>query len=271
MEPWHKTSAVEFTLVNAGYFWSDGGAAMGILPKTIWQKTCVVDDKNRIKFELDLLLIRYEDKLALVDTGLGERISEKFKIMASASDFVLIENLKRINIEPENIDFVILTHLHADHAGGIISGIDHPYLTFPQALHIIQTDEWKIAHSPDLLNKAAYDFPHNLSLLADKGNYLLIDGDYELFPGVLLKKLGGHTEGLQGLRIEGENEIIYYPADLFPVKQLISSSLVSAYDVCRKDSFRIKSAIIEDVKKHKGRIILNHDPETKFIDYQSLR
>ena len=105
-------------IVSDGNFWLDGGAMFGVVPKVLWNKLNPADDQNRIKLALNCLLIDTGNKKVLIDTGVGEKLSEKFKgIYRVERDNGLLSSLRSAGVEPEDIDFVINTHLHFDHCG----------------------------------------------------------------------------------------------------------------------------------------------------------
>jgi hypothetical protein len=153
--------------VLAGYYWTDAGAFMGVLPYFIWQDKVELDERHRLKMHLNLLLIQTEGKNILVDTGVGNRLNKRRKEIYNPSDFILPAGLTQLGLSPSDVTDVIMTHLHFDHAGGIISeqeGTD--FLTFPKAVFHIQSKEWQMAKQPDKLNQAAYQFEHQLALLS---------------------------------------------------------------------------------------------------------
>ncbi|MCD4797236.1 MAG: MBL fold metallo-hydrolase [Candidatus Cloacimonetes bacterium] len=239
---------------------------MGVLPKAIWEKFLETDEKNRIKLALNLLLIRTEGKNILIDTGIGNKISDKIKKIFNPSEFVLLQNLSKLSIAREDINFVVLTHLHFDHAGGVTSLIDgRKELTFPNAIHIIQKREWETAKKPDELNKASYNFEEDLKLLEETGNYRLVDGNHRLTDEITLELTGGHSEGMQIVRIESNGELGYFPGDIIPQEAHRHLSVTSAYDICRKDTFRAKKKILQEVEKYKGIIFLNHDNKKNIL------
>ncbi len=248
--------------IDGGYYFSDAGAALGVFPRALWENKISTDFKYRMKFNLNLGLIKSETTQILIDTGIGNRISDKEKKIYNPSEYKLFESLNLLKIKPDEIDYVILTHLHFDHAGGIVSNIDgKEKLTFPNAIHIIQKDEWQTAEFPDEVNKAAYNFQKHLALLAEKGNYRLIDGDEEIIPGIILQKAGGHSNGCQIVRMEGEENLAYYAGDIIPSQMHIPLGITSAYDICRKDTVKVKKKILEELVKLNGFLILNHDSE----------
>ena len=239
---------------------------MGVLPKAIWKKFLETDKKNRIKLALNLLLIRTKGKNILIDTGIGNKITKKIKKIFNPSEFVLLQNLSKLNVAREDINFVVLTHLHFDHAGGVTSFIDsRKELTFPNAIHIIQKKEWETAKNPDELNKASYNFEEDLKLLEETGNYKLVDNNYQLTDEITLELTGGHSEGMQVVRIKSNGELGYFPGDIIPQETHRHLSVTSAYDICRKDTFQAKKKILQEINKYKGIIFLNHDNEKSFL------
>ena len=241
---------------------------MGVMPKALWKKLLQADEKNRIELAFNLLLIRSDDKNILIDTGLGNKLSDKVKKIYSPSKFILLESLAKLGLTRNDIDFVVLTHLHFDHAGGVTSIIDNKkVLTFPNAIHVIQKKEWEVAKDPDELNKASYNFEKDLQLLEDVGNYKLIDGDFHLTKDVTLELTGGHSEGTQVVRIENKNELAYYPGDILPMEVNRHLAVTTAFDLNRKDTFKAKKRILSEINKRDGIIFLGHDSNKQFIRF----
>ncbi|MCD4650732.1 MAG: MBL fold metallo-hydrolase [Candidatus Cloacimonetes bacterium] len=263
-----KIGNAEFTVLNAGSFWSDAGAAMGILPWAIWKKSLVTDDKNRIQAAINLLLIKSEGKNILVDTGLGNRLTETDYKHFNPETASLPELIRAAGTDPEAMDFVILTHLHFDHAGGIVThrnGKD--YLAFPNAVHVINRKEWEIAVKPDLLNNAAYDYESNLKLLDTRGNVLLVDQNFAITSEVMVEHVGGHTNGMQVVWIRSNGAKGCYPADILSREANLKIPLCFAYDVCRKETAAAKIAILNELKEANGWLFLNHDMDNAYIKF----
>ncbi|PKN77907.1 MAG: MBL fold metallo-hydrolase, partial [Candidatus Cloacimonetes bacterium HGW-Cloacimonetes-1] len=129
---------------------------MGVLPWSIWNKKIATDERRRLLMSLNLLLIRSEDRCILVDTGLGNRLNERQQDIYNPSEFLLPISLGELGIKDTDVTDVIMTHLHFDHAGGIVTDFgNEDRLTFPNATYWIQKDEWEMAKHPDGLNKAA--------------------------------------------------------------------------------------------------------------------
>ncbi len=248
--------------VSAGHYWSDGGALLGVLPYAIWKDKVPSDERRRKKMELNLLLIVCEGRRILIDTGLGNRISEKQRDIYQPSEFALPVSLAALGFRDTDITDVILTHLHFDHAGGIVTAFhQHEALTFPKAKYWIQHAEWEIAKNPDNLNRAAYLYEEQLSLLEREGKIELIDGEVEIAPGVSAVKCGGHTQGTQYVQIHADDGFYIYAGDIIATMFHTRLAITSAYDVCRADTVKAKEEIYRRLKAHNGTLLINHDPK----------
>lgn len=258
--------------VSAGHYWSDGGALNGVLPYAIWKDKIKTDELRRQKMELNLLLIVIDERRILIDTGLGNRLSDKQKEIYRPSDFALPASLGELGYRDIDITDVIMTHLHFDHAGGIVTNFgDHDALTFPKARYWIQRAEWEMAKNPDGLNKAAYAFEQQLSLLEAQGKLQLIEDELEIAPGIKCVKCGGHTVGSQYVEIESDAGFYIYAGDIIATKFHASLAITSAYDVCRKDTFKAKQEIYSRLKAKSGTLLLNHDTRFWEIAISELR
>lgn len=258
--------------VFAGHYWSDGGALMGVLPYAIWKDKIKTDERRRQKMDLNLLLIVSENRKILVDTGLGNRLSDKQRDIYQPSDFALPQALGELGFRDIDITDVIMTHLHFDHAGGIVTSFgEHEDLTFPKARYWIQKDEWEIAKNPDGLNQAAYSFDHQLSMLNQKGRVNLIEGEVEIAAGVRCVKCGGHTHGSQYVQIQTSDAFYIYAGDIIATKFHTSLAITSAYDICRADTFKAKKDIYSRLKQHNGYLLLDHDTKYWEIPITDLR
>jgi glyoxylase-like metal-dependent hydrolase (beta-lactamase superfamily II) len=258
--------------VLAGDYWTDGGAMMGVLPWAIWGKFDPTDERRRKHLSLNLLLAIGEGRVILTDTGLGNRLSDKQKDIYRPSEFLLPVSLAELGIRDIEVTDVVMTHLHFDHAGGIVTDFgNEERLTFPNATYWIQASEWEVAKNPDGLNRAAYDFDHQLKLLEEKGRIELVEGERELAPGVLIKRVGGHTTGSQIVELETESGFYIYPGDIISTLFHTSPSITSAYDVCRKDTYKAKQYIYSRLKEKQGFLLLDHDLGKWEIPVSELR
>lgn len=267
MIPVLKSKNFQISLLRAGSYFSDAGASLGVLPKAIWSKDLLDDDKFCIPMALNCLLIQSGSLNILVDTGVGNVLTDKQLKIYRPSSFTLLEELKEAGLNREDIQHVILTHLHFDHIGGILHQDFPGELTFPNAYHHIQKPEWLTATNPDELNAPAYPFQQHLSLLSDSFKLNLPDGDTEIIPGVTLVLAKGHSEGMQMVRIEDEDTLVYYAGDIIPSRYHLNLPVISAYDLCRKTTFNVKKRIVEELKTHKGLLVFDHDFEMPYFQF----
>jgi len=260
------------SLVSAGHYWTDAGAFFGVLPWFIWHDKVETDDRQRLKMNLNLLLIRTEGRNILVDTGVGNRLNKRRREIYNPSEFELPASLASLGLSTLDITDVIMTHLHFDHAGGVVSDADgSDVLTFPQAVWHIQQAEWDMAKNPDKLNRAAYQFEHQLSLLDRIGRLHLYEGDCEIAPGVFTRKTGGHTTGMQVVEVR-QNGISYiYAGDIIPTRFHLPLAITSSYDVCREASYQAKQMIYTTLSESGGFLLLDHDTSAWQLSYEEIQ
>ncbi len=252
------------SILEAGRFRLDGGAMFGVVPRVLWEKRKQPDDKNRIAMATNLLLIQYQDRNILVDTGIGTKYDEKFKKIYAVEDdpYNLTQALEKAGLTAEAITDVILTHLHFDHTGGSTTrnaeGAVVP--TFPNARYYVQKSQYEWALNPSEKDRASF-FPENYVPLYKTGQLELLDGDGELFPGIRVMTVTGHTPGQQMVRVEGEGQTVLFAADLIPLEPHLSIPWVMAYDLYPLETIREKKAILNRAVEENWIVVFEHDPE----------
>jgi len=257
----------EFNLctVSDGKFWLDGGAMFGVVPKVLWNKLNPADDENRIELGLNCLLIKTPTKYVLIDTGIGEILKDKFKnIYKVERDFGLIVSLGKNGVKPENIDFVINTHLHFDHCGGNTiekNGVVVP--TFPNAQYIIQKQEWFDATHTNERTKSSY-LRDKFIPVEKAGQLFLADGEYEVLPGIKVVVTNGHTKGHQSVMIESDAKKAIYLGDLIPTASHMKLPYIMGYDLLPLNVLEKKKEVIRKAIEEKWLLIFEHDPKTQF-------
>ena len=291
---------IELFVISAGHYFADAGAAMGVLPYKLWSDNIVLDQYRRVKLDLNCLLIKiqcapessskkndFSDKInILVDCGIGNCNSEKLNKIYQPSNSTLINELASVGMSPDQINMVVLTHLHFDHAGGILEKNIHDIptvdfnnkrdvvnpnssnkLLFKNAKYLIQKDEWETALNPDSLNMAAYTIIEQYNLLNKSDQIRLIEGEIELYKEIFVEKVDGHSPGMQVLKINDLGEFIYFGSDAFPLQFHLTPSVTSAYDISRKELHKNKEKILKELKSHGGKLIFSHEIEKKWIEF----
>ena len=256
----------DFTLqiVSGGTFRIDGGTMFGVVPRVLWSAVFEPDEENRIAQATNCLLIRSQAHTVLVDTGYGTRMSEKQRrrLQAESGD-VLFESLAELGVSPEEIDTVILSHLHFDHVGGAVREDEHGQAVpaFPNAAYVVQQGEWERATAGAHELRAAYSAEW-VAPLSEAGQLELVDGDVEVRAGSHALVTGGHTRDHQALLIESEGQQAFYPVDICPSTRHLPSLWCLAYDENLLETRRCKSELLGRAADENWLVLFDHDPGT---------
>jgi glyoxylase-like metal-dependent hydrolase (beta-lactamase superfamily II) len=251
-------------IIHFGSFRLDGGSMFGSVPKALWSRLIPADSDNCIPLVCRSLLIEDEKRKILVDVGNGDKWSDKLRAIYAINTTCF----KDLPFKRDEITDVILTHLHFDHAGGITrysdSGDKELELTYPNARIHLQRANWERANNPTAKDRASY-LSENILPLKTKGADLLnlIDGvigeDFEIFPGIKLHRVDGHTPGQQWIEVIGEKERIFFPTDLIPTSHHVQLAFHMGYDVCADTLLIEKQAFLERASESGVRICFQHD------------
>ena len=253
---------LELISLSDGMMRLDGGAMFGVVPRVFWKKTNPPDELNRIAISINPLLIKADGRNILVDTGNGDKFSEKLlNIYGIERKDTLLKSLSDVGLMPEDINMVINTHLHFDHCGGNTyvgkDGSLRP--TFPNARHIVQNAEWEDATNTNELTRAGY-FAENFAPLKEAGLIDLVVGDMEISPGVSVVRTPGHNRGHQSVKIESEGRTAFFLGDLIPTAAHIPLPYLMGYDLFPLELLEVKRKILEDAVKGRWLLIFEHDP-----------
>ncbi len=249
-----------------GFFHLDGGAMFGVVPKPLWEKIFPADEQNRIRLALNSFLIKKEDILILIETGIGSDLEPKiFEYYSIERDPGLVGSLQRLGYQAEDIAFVINTHLHFDHCGGNTckneKGEDVP--TFPKAKYIIQKREWEYALNPSERDKPSY-LKQNFIPLEEHGQLQLVDGDSEITEGVEVVLVPGHTTSHQCVKVQSGSQIFFFLGDLVPTSGHIGLPYIMSYDLNPQVTLENKKKIFNQAIKENWILGFNHDPDHFF-------
>jgi glyoxylase-like metal-dependent hydrolase (beta-lactamase superfamily II) len=255
----------DVTMIDAGRYKLDGGAMFGVVPRTLWQKENPPDEKNRITMSLNTLLLVGDGKIILIDTGVGDKFTDKFREIYAIdySEHSLVKSLLQHNIQPENVTDVILTHLHFDHVGGstYYDNEGNLQLQFPNATHYVQKKQLEWAQKGFAKDRASY-LSENIQPLIDSGQLKVLSGAEELFKDVELLLSDGHTVAQQLVLIRGNGKNLLYAADLIPMTAHIPLPWVMAYDLYPVTSIQEKEEILKKAVAENWMIFFEHDPRT---------
>lgn len=257
--------------IPTGIFGLDGGAMFGTVPKVLWEKTNPADDKNRIQMEARALLLKSPGSNILIDTGngadfiakYGEKLGSKFKEMYNIDESgpSLLNSLKHYGLSPEDIDHVVLTHFHFDHAGGATTEKNGKLVpTFSKAKYWAQQGNLKTAQSPNLRERASY-YPANTQPLIDAGVLNLLDGDHENFlPHLSAITSNGHTHQQQMIKISGDDKTLLYCADVVPTSTHVKVAWLMGYDLHPLILMEEKQKILGRAAEESWYLFFEHDP-----------
>ena len=252
---------LELVSVSDGFVRFDGGAMFGAVPKMLWGRQAAADDRNRITLAMRPLVVRGV-RTMLIDAGVGGKEDAKFQdIYGIDRSRSLDDTLADAGLSREDIDLVVATHLHFDHAGGFTerdaTGRIRP--TFPRAQYVVRRGEWEDATHPHARNRASY-LADNYVPLADAGVLLLVDEDQTIMPGVKVVRTGGHTMHHQMIAIESNGARAAFVADLLPTVAHLPDAWVMGFDLYPVDTLTAKQRFVRDAIAHETLVFFEHDP-----------
>jgi len=252
---------LELISLTDGVFRLDGGSMFGTVPKALWEEKTPVDARNRITLAMRPLIVRGA-RTMLIDAGMGGKDTAAFH-EAYAVDRArsLDRAMAEARISPEDIDIVLASHLHFDHAGGFTyrdaNGRIRP--TFPRAQYIVRRGEWEDATHPHERSRAAY-LADNYMPLAEAGVLQLVDEDVTVMPGVRVRRTGGHCMHHQMVLIESKGQTAAYLADLIPTTAHVPDAWIAAYDLYPMDTLGAKKRCVNEAVEKNVLVFFAHDP-----------
>jgi glyoxylase-like metal-dependent hydrolase (beta-lactamase superfamily II) len=248
--------------LEAGLQHLDGGAMFGVVPKPLWERRIPADARNRIPLALRCLLVEHDDGLVLIDTGLGNKENEKFRDIygvenAGANGRTRLEDaLAGLGHTPEDIRWVINTHLHFDHAGGntwCTPGGD-VQVTFPRARYVVQAGDLDFARRRNERTAASY-LPHNF----DPVRFTLISGEQDVLPGIRCVPTPGHVPYHQSVLVQHGGETACFLADLVPTSAHLPLPWIMGYDVEPLVTLESRRRLYARAEGEGWRLVFEHD------------
>ncbi len=249
---------VTVALVVAGSFRSDAGSILGPAPWVLWRGIVgdELDADRRLLQALNCLLVETPAGRVLVETGIGERISEKMQRVRGVGGEPILPALRKAGFDPGSVDVVAMSHLHFDHAGGLLDAEGRR--AFPRAMIVAQRAEWEVALDDNPRNTAAYDQPE-LRLVQPWGAEGAADGEREVLPGVSVVPTGGHSGGHQGVVIRGPRGTVAFFGDLAMRPWSANPRWVTAFDDFPLDSVRVKARLFDRAAEDGWTVVLSHE------------
>ena len=251
-------------LIQAGTFRSDAGALFGPVPRILWNGlvTDEIDAEHRLLQALNCLLVETPSGRVLVETGIGERVSDKVRDMRRYEGPPIAPALRDAGFDPATVDVVAMSHLHFDHAGGLL--LADGSRAFPRATIVAQRAEWEIALGANSRLVASYDQPE-IRLVRDWGEDGAADGEREVLPGVSVIPTGGHSAGHQAVVMRGGGpgaRTVAFFGDLCMRPWAANPRWVTAFDDFPLDSVEVKGSLFARAADEGWTVVLSHEPLT---------
>ena len=241
----------------------DGGAMFGVVPKPLWERRIVPDERNRIPLALRCLLVEHDDGPVLIDTGLGNKETAKFKDIYGVENegrtgrTCLEDALAERGYRPEDVRWVINTHLHFDHAGGntFRDPDGNVALSFPRAHYVVQKGELDFASHTNERTAASYLAPNFATV-----PFTLLDGEAEVLPGLRSVPTPGHVPYHQSILVESGGERACFLADVVPTSAHLPLPWIMAYDLEPLVTLESKRRLYARAELEGWLLLFGHDP-----------
>lgn len=260
-----KFHEMTITWLEGGMTAVDGSAQFGVVPKPLWTKKYPVDELNRIETPTDPILIQTQGKNILIDTGVGySKMTEKqirnYGVMRKPQ---ISESLNQLNLTERDIDIILMTHFHFDHAGGLTTKVgDEIISTYPNAKIYTSQVEWDEVRHPNIRSKNTY-WKENWEAVADQVE--TFEKKLKVIDGIEMIHVGGHSAGLSIIKISAGGEFIFHMSDLLATHAHQNPLWVMAYDDYPMDSIAVKMKYMPEAYRRDVRFIFYHDQFYRMI------
>jgi glyoxylase-like metal-dependent hydrolase (beta-lactamase superfamily II) len=246
-------------LVQAGTFGSDAGTVFGPVPRTMWERLVAdeLNPDNTLTQALNCLLVETPAGRVLVETGIGERMDEHHREQRSVRGKPIVPALRAAGFDPGSVDVVAVSHLHFDHAGGLL--LADGTRAFPRARFVAQQAEWEFALGSNPRLQASYE-QAELRLIEDWGAEGAVEGSTEVLPGVEVIRTGGHSGGHQAIAVHGPNATVGFFGDLCMRPWSAAPRWVPSFDDFPLTSVEVKDALFRRARDEQWTVVLSHEP-----------
>lgn len=240
----------------------------GNCPRTVWERWCPPDEQHRIDLACRCLLVQEGDRTVLLEAGIGAFFEPKMQSRYGVveSEHVLLDNLAAVGVKPEDVDVVVLSHLHFDHAGGLLTPYQpdtEPGLVFPNATYVVGAQAWARAQDPHPRDRASF-IPALPGLLEGSGKLEVVQGERSTTLGDRYSFVfsDGHTPGLMLTRVEGPRGPVYFMGDLIPGVPWVHLPITMGYDRYPELVIDEKKKMLERVQGEDAWMFYTHDAST---------
>ena len=261
-----------FKLITTGYFYADGGAMFGAVPKVAWSRSYPVNERNLCVLAMHAgLVVTNDGRVIVVDPGVGQdQLKDTPAIYYQFYDTVDICNsLLQEGIRPEDVTDVIFTHLHFDHCGAAVrKGASE--LAFPNALHWVSGAQYRCERTPHPLEAESF-LPKNTDVIEKAGLLRIVEATAEPYESLCMRLYDGHTLGQIAAYIKSEDSTIVFPGDIIPLASHIVKERISAYDLYPTLSYNGKVEILEKAALDDSVIVFYHDAYTPCANIKKMR
>jgi len=260
----HTTTLGDFelTVVSDGTYFLDGGGFFGVVPKVLWSKKVTADQQNRVSAGLNSLLVRTGKQNILIETGIGNKLSEKMaRIYTQPAK--LLENLRAAGVAPEDVDIVINSHLHFDHCGWntVLSNDGAVVPAFPRAKYYAPAGEWQYARRPSERDAISF-ISENYDPLVESGRMTLLRGGEEIVPGISVRTYSGHTAHMQAVLVKSGAQTACYISDLIPTSAHLDVTWGMAFDLYPLQTIASRKQYYAEAIPQRWLTVFTHDATT---------
>lgn len=251
---------LQVTLLDAGTLWLDGGAMFGVVPRVLWEKERPPDERNRIRLAMNVLLLDDGKRRTLIDTGAGTKWDDRSRGIYRLEPKDAAEMLAPAGLKPEQIDLVMNTHLHFDHAGGntTADGAGGLRPAFPNAEYVVQKGELETARWTNERTRASY-LQDNFEPLASDGRLRLVEGDASLSPHLHVRFAPGHTPHMQVVVLTAGERTLAFLGDLVPTASHVPYPYIMAYDLEPLTTLATKKRLLPQAARESWILVFEHD------------
>nr|WP_243881254.1 MBL fold metallo-hydrolase [Rummeliibacillus suwonensis] len=260
---------MKLTWLNGGVTHLDGGAMFGVVPKPLWSRKYPANDSNQIELRTDPILIQYQGKNLLIDSGIGnEKFTDKqLRNYGITEQSKIVASLGELGLTTNDIDYILMTHLHFDHACGLTRWQDDQLIpTFENATILVSQVEWDEMRDPNIRSVNTYWEANWKSIVNQVKTF---EQQLEVLPGILMVHTGGHSDGHCIIRLTQKGETIIHMADIMPTHAHQNPLWVLAYDDYPMTSVFAKQKLVREIVENGYWVSFYHDAYKRLIKWDT--